>query len=122
MGWSNKTRLTSEMVSPKFLCSPAGLGQDDLIMKPSIWAGSIRASYNLGIFLIFRAFSILILKVLILTLKDSILKINTFKIKTNKMPKKLKCYYMRELDRSKLTVSLFNMYYVNVNVYELCDV
>ena len=44
----------------------AGLGRDDLIVRPSIWAGPIRACNNLCIFSFSGYFSILILKVLIL--------------------------------------------------------
>ena len=39
-----------------FFILRAGLGRNDLIMRPSIWVDSICACNNLGIFFIFWAF------------------------------------------------------------------
>ena len=85
-------------------CKAAGLGQDNLIMRPSIWAAKSARITTWAFFSFFGHFSILILNVSILTLKVPIFKIDTFKVKIDKA-KKLKCCYTRELNRSKLTIS-----------------
>ena len=62
------------------------VGQDGLIMRLPIWIGSIHTCNNLGIFFP-EHFSIMILKVSILTLNVSIFKIDTFKVKIDKCSK-----------------------------------
>ena len=46
----------AQLFSNIFNTLTAGLGRDDLIIRPSIWAGLIRACNNLDIFFIFWAF------------------------------------------------------------------